>query len=138
MKSRYRESMYGEPGSTMNYWQLSVHSERLTLGMKMHSTAAFLSMPNEDGVALGGKTDWGFNDNSARGYPNWLSLTARQVTDVVTYDEEILSVKGGRQVPEPEPHLDDETRSERTRQLCALKYRHGYPDYRVVDPIKEN
>ena len=54
------------------------------------------------------------------------------------YDEEILSVKGGRQVPEPEPHLDDETRSERTRQLCALKYLHGYPDSRVVDPIKEN
>ena len=138
MKSQYHESMYGEPGSTMNYWQLSVHSERLTLGMKMHSTAAFLSMSNEDGVVLGGNTDRGFNDNSARGYPTWLSLTTRQVTDVVMYDEEILSVKGGRQVPEPEPHLDDETRSERTRQLCALKYLHGYPDYRVVDPIKEN
>ena len=69
MKSRYRESMYGEPGSTMNYWQLSVHSERLTLGMKMHSTAAFLSMPNADGIVLGGNTDRGFNDNSARGYP---------------------------------------------------------------------
>ena len=68
----------------------------------------------------------------------WLSLTTRQVTDVVMYDEEILSVKGGRQVPEPQPHLDDETGSERTRQLCALKYLHGYPDYRVVDPIKEN
>ena len=54
------------------------------------------------------------------------------------YDEEILSVKGGRQVPEPEPHLDDETRSERTQQLCALKYLHGYPDHKVVDPIKEN
>ena len=38
----------------------------------------------------------------------------------------------------PEPHLEDETRSERTRQLCALKYLHGYADYRVVDPIKEN
>ena len=138
MKSQYRESMYGEPGSTMNYWQLSVHSERLTLGMKMHSTAAFLSMPNEDGVVLGGNTDRGFNDNSARGYPIWQSLTTRQITDVVMYDEEILSVKGGRQVPEPEPHLDDETRSERTRQLCALKYLHGYPDDRVVDPIKEN
>ena len=95
-------------------------------------------MPNENGVVLGGATDRGFNDNSARGYPTWLTLTTRQVTDVVMYDEEILSVKGGRQVPEPEPHLDDETRSERTRQLCALKYLHGYPDSRVVDPIKEN
>ena len=110
MKSQYRESMYGEPGSTMNYWQLSVHSERLTLGMKLHSTAAFLSIPNEDGVVLGGNTGRGFSDNSARGYPIWLSLTTRQVTDVVMYDEEILSVKGGRQVPEPEPHLDDDAR----------------------------
>ena len=128
IKLRHRESMYGEPGSTLNYWQLSMHSERLTLGMKMHSTAAFLSMPNENGVVLGGATDRGFNDNSTRGYPAWLTLTTRQVTDVVMYDEDILSIKGGRQVSEPEPYLDDETRSERTRQLCASKYLHGYPD----------
>ena len=128
----------GEPGSTRNYWQLSMHTERLTLGMKMHSTAAFLSMPNEDGVVLGGTTDRGFNDNSARGYPAWLTLTTRQVTDVVMYDQEILSVKGGRQVSEPEPYLDDETRSERIRQICASKYLHGYPDSRVIDPIQEN
>ena len=77
MKLKHRESMYGEPGSTMNYWQLSVHSERLTLGIKMHSTAALLSMPNENGVVLGGATDRGFNDSSARGYPTWLTLTTR-------------------------------------------------------------
>ena len=64
----------------------------------MHSTAAFLSMPNADGVVLGGTTDRGFNDNSARGYPAWLTLTTRQVTDVVMYDEDILSIKGGRQL----------------------------------------
>ena len=69
IKLQCRESRYGEPGSTRNYWQLSMHSERLTLGMKMHSTAAFLSMPNADGIVLGGNTDRGFNDNSARGYP---------------------------------------------------------------------
>ena len=39
------ESRFGGPGSTVNFWQLSAHSERLTLGIKMHSTAAFLSMP---------------------------------------------------------------------------------------------
>ena len=83
MKLKYRESMYGEPGSTMNYWQLSVHSERLTLGMKMHSTAAFLSMPNENGVVLGGTTDRGFNDNSARGYPTWLTPEAREPASFV-------------------------------------------------------
>ena len=69
IKIQCRESMYGEPGSTRNFWQLSLHSERLTLGMKMHSTAAFLSMPNAEGIVLGGPPDQGFNDNSARGYP---------------------------------------------------------------------
>ena len=94
IKLQSRESMYGEPGSTRNYWQLSMHSERLTLGMKMHSTAAFLSMPNAEGIVLGGSMGRGFNDNSARGYPAWLTLTTRQVTDVVMDDQEILSVKG--------------------------------------------
>ena len=63
------ESSLGGPGSTMNFWQLSAHSERLTLGVKMHSTAAFLSMPNEDGVVLGGSSGRGFNDSTVRGYP---------------------------------------------------------------------
>ena len=94
IKLQCRESRYGEPGSTRNFWQLSMHSERLTLGMKMHSTAAFLSMPNADGIVLGGTVDRGFNDNSARGYPAWLSITTRQVTDVVMNDQDILSVKG--------------------------------------------
>ena len=138
IKIQSRESMYGEPGSTRNYWQLSMYSERLTLGMKMHSTAAFLSMPNADGIVLGGTTDRGFNDNSARGCPAWLTLTTRQVTDVVMNDQEILSVKRGRQVSEPEPYLDDVTRSERICQICASKYLYGYPDFKVIDPIKEN
>ena len=43
MRGAY-ESRFGEPGSTVNFWQLSAHSERLTLGVKMHSTAAFLSI----------------------------------------------------------------------------------------------
>ena len=111
-----------------NFWQLSVHSERLTLGVKMHSTAALLSKPNAEGIVLGGTTDRGFNDNSARGYPAWLSITTRQVTDVVMNDQDILSVKGGRQVLEPEPYLDDVTRDERIRQICASKYLYGYPE----------
>ena len=48
------ECRFGRPGSTVNFWKLSAHSERLTLGVQMHSTAAFLSMPNEDGVILRG------------------------------------------------------------------------------------
>ena len=58
------ECRFGGPGSTVNFWQLSAHSERLTLGVKMHSTAAFLSMPNSNGVILRGKTSRGFNENS--------------------------------------------------------------------------
>ena len=57
----------------------------------MHSTAAFLSMPNQDGVVLGGNAVRGFNDNSTRGYPARMSLTTRQVTDVVMCDEQILA-----------------------------------------------
>ena len=37
------ECKFGGPGSTMNFWELSAHTERLTLGVKMHSTAVFLS-----------------------------------------------------------------------------------------------
>ena len=61
----------------------------------MHSTAALLSIPNKDGILRGGKSTRGFNDNSMRGYPLRLPLTRRQVTDVVMYDEDILSAKGG-------------------------------------------
>ena len=57
-------------------------------------------MPNKDGVSLGGKTIRGFNENAMQGYPLRLPLTTRQVTDVVMYDEDILCVKGGRQVPD--------------------------------------
>ena len=53
-------------------------------------------------------------------------------------DEDILSVKGGRQVSDAEPSMDDESKRERVRQICALKYLHGYPDTKVIDPIKEN
>ena len=104
----------------------------------MHSTAAFLSMPNAEGIVLGGPPDQGFNDNSARGYPAWLSITTRQVTDVVTNDLDIISVKGGRQVSGPEPYLDDVARDERIRQICASKYLYGYPESKLIDPIQEN
>ena len=86
-----REGKIGGPGSTMNFWELSAHSERLTLGVKMHSTAAFLSMPNKDGIILGGKTIRGFNENTTRGYPLWVPLTTVQVT--VRRDEDILCAK---------------------------------------------
>ena len=105
----------------------------------MHSAAAFLSMPNSDGVVQGGNSDRGFNDQTTRGYPLRLTLTTRQVTDVVMYDEEILSVKGGRMVKDDHrPPADEETRREETRKTCALRHLEGYPDTKVIDPIKDN
>ena len=111
--------------------------------LKMHSTAAFLSMPNKEGIVVGGNSSRGFNDNTMRGYPLWLTLTTRQVTDVVMCDEEILSVKlvkGGRQVTaDLSKPMDEETRErERVRKICALRYLDGYSDTKVIDPIKEN
>ena len=34
--------------------------------------------------------------------------------------------------------MDEETRRERVRKTCALRYLDGYPDTKVIDPIKEN
>ena len=76
------ECKYGGPGSTMNFWAQSSYIDRLTLRVKMHSTAAFLSMPNRNGVITGGKSIRGFSDNTVRGYPLWLPLSTRQVSDV--------------------------------------------------------
>ena len=75
------ECKFSGPGSTMNFWELSAHPGRLTLGVKMRSTAAFLSMPNKDGTILGGKAIREFDENTMRGYPLWLPLTTLQVTD---------------------------------------------------------
>ena len=105
----------------MNFWELSAHSERLTLGVKMHSTTAFLSMPNKDGIILAGKTDKGFNENTTRGYPLWLPPTTYQVTDVVMRDEDILCAKGGRHVPDKSRSiLDPEENKEAVRKVCVL------------------
>ena len=61
------------------------------------------------------------------------------MTDVVMYDEDILCVKGGRQVPDDTSViLDPEKRREAVRKICALRYLDGYPDTKVIDPIKEN
>ena len=95
------ECKYGGPGWTMNFWAQSSFIDRLTLGVNMHSTAAFLSMPN-DGFVTGGRSIRGFNDNTLRGYSLWLPLSTRQVSDVVQLDEDILRdrPKGGRHVPD--------------------------------------
>ena len=132
-KRSAHECKYGGPGSTMNFWELSAFTDRLTLGVKMHSTAAFLSMPNEDGIIMGGKKFRRFNDNTMRGYPLWLPLTTGQVSDVVVLDEDILRAKGGRHVPDNSHEiLDPEENREAVRRACALRYLDGYPDTKVM------
>ena len=84
MRASSRESYHGGPGSTVDFWRQSSFSDRLTLGVRMHSTTAFLSMPNAQGTITGGATTRGFNDGSEQGYPLWLVLATRQVSDVTT------------------------------------------------------
>ena len=74
-KGEADECKCGGPGLTMNFWAQSSFIDRLTLGVKMHSTAAFLSMPNKDGFITGGKSSRGLNDNALRGYSLWLPLS---------------------------------------------------------------
>ena len=96
-------------------------------------------MPNKDGIILGGETIRGFNENTMRGYPLWLPLTTVQVTEVVMRDEDILCAKGGRHVPDNSQVISDpEEKREAVRRVCVLRYLDGYPDIKVIDPIKEN
>ena len=84
------ECRHGGPGSTVNFWKQFAYATRLSLGVRMHSTAAFFSTPNAQGHITGGETTRGFNDGSERGYPLWFVLSTGQVSDVVRFDEQIL------------------------------------------------
>ena len=123
----------------MNFWEQSAFIDRLTLGVKIHSTAAFLSMLHKDGIIMVGNSARGFNDNTLRGYSLWLPLSTRQVSHVIQLDEDILCPNRGRHVHDDSREiLDPEKRGEAVRQVCALRYLDGYPDTKVIDPIKDN
>ena len=67
--------------------------------------------------------------------------STRQVSDVVQLDEDILRPKGGRHVQDDTHEIQDlekEGSSPAVRQVCALTYLEGYPDTKVIDPVKEN
>ena len=54
-------------------------------------------------------------------------------------DEDILAVKGGRMVKDNHgSSLDEENQEGRISQDCALRYLEGYPDTKVIDPIRDN
>ena len=96
-------------------------------------------MPNKDGFITGGKSTRGFNDNSLRGYSLWLPLSTRQVSDVVQLDDDVLRPKGGSHVQDDSHEIQDlEKRREAIRQVCSLRHLEGYPDTKVIDPVKEN
>ena len=84
------ECVHGGPGSTVNFWRLSDHVSRITLGFKLHPTAGFISMPNREGVITGGLTTTGFNDQTATGYPLQVDLWSQQVSSVVRFDEHVV------------------------------------------------
>ena len=51
----------------------------------------------------------------------------------------ILSVRPGRMVSDDHrPPADEEAKREETRKVCALRYLEGYPDTKVIDPIRDN
>ena len=55
----------------------------------MHPTAAFISMPNREGVITGGLTSRGLSDQTARVYPLQLGLLTP--TRFIRFDKNILS-----------------------------------------------
>ena len=134
------QCQHGGPGSTIDFGRMSAFVTRLTLGVRMHPSAAFISMPNANGIITGGATARGFNDGTTRGYPLLLTLSTKQVSDIVEFDEEILRPKGGRLRPDDQmPTSEDSSdRLEAIRHVCAVYYLEGYLDLKVVDPIKDN
>ena len=107
-KAASLECRHGGPGSTIDFWRMSAFISRLTLGIKMHPTAAFLSMPNANGIITGGATARGFNDGTERRYPLLLTLSTKQVSDIVEFDEEILRPKGGQLRPDGQMPASEE------------------------------
>ena len=68
------------------------------------------------------------NDGSERGYPLLLTLSTKQVSDVVHSDDEILEQKGGK-LPPDERMPNNEALSDRLesiRHVCAAYYLEGY------------
>ena len=119
-KASSLECRHGGPGSTIDFWLTSSFITRLTLGVKMHPTAAFLSMPYANGIVIGGAIARGFNDGTERGYPLLLTLSTRQVSDIVKLDEEILRPKVGRLHSDgPVPAYEDSSEGLEASDMCA-------------------
>ena len=123
-----KECKFGGPGSTIDFWAVSVSATRLTLGVKMHSTAAFLSMTNADGTITGGTTMRGFSDGTERGYPLLLALSTKQISNIVKFDEEILTPKQGNLPSDSQMHVleDPSDKLEAIKHECATYYLDGY------------
>ena len=81
-------------------------------------------MPNESGIIAGEISTRGFNDGLERGYPLLLTLSTRQVSDVVCSDEEIRKPKGGKLLSDEQTPTDeaDSDRLESIRHVCRLLF----------------
>ena len=104
----------------------------------MHPTAACRCRVR-NGIITGGATARGFNDGTKRGYPLLLTLSTRQVSDIVRRSQ-ILIPKGGRL--RPDGHMpaseDSNERREAIRHVCTTYYLEEYPDFKAVDPLKDH
>ena len=118
------EARHGGPGSTVAFWVMSSFITRLTLGVKcirqqpsrrcrMHQVSSLEEKPLE---------------------------VSTMVSDVMEFDAELLRPKVKRLRNDgPMPASGDPSdRLQTIRQLCATYYLEGYPDAKVVGPIKDN
>ena len=86
------ECTYGNLGSAINFWKISQRADRITMGFKMPTNAAFNSMPNKDVVVVGGKNQpRGYHDGSRRVYTLELGLSTTEISAAVTLVDYLLS-----------------------------------------------
>ena len=61
------ECTYGSLGSAVNFWKASQKADRISMGFKMPTNAAFNSMTNKDGIIVVGRTQArGHHDGTPR------------------------------------------------------------------------
>ena len=91
---KYPECTFSNLGSTVNFWRIAQATDRITMGFKMPTDAAFTSMPNSESTILGGRFQLrGYNDLTHRGYPLRKGLSIGLAHIAVASAERLLSTK---------------------------------------------
>ena len=121
------ECTYGDLGSTVNFWKVSERTDCVTIRFKMPTAAASTSMPNRDGVIVGGRQSArGYSDGTDRGYPIELGLSTAQVSLAVRRDDTWLSTfrpaSSSQDHPRRTEGVLEHEAEEEARDLCAQYY----------------